>query len=163
MRVLRATAFANRSDRFATLENQDVDLWDAATGRLQRTLADHEGIVRIVSFSPDEQRLASVYLRSAGDEVHSHLTLWDVGNGRRFPARVVSEQVSAAALLGDGRHLAVAEPEAIRVIDLQKGGEAARLEFAASGLRVSPNGRSLVAWNYRELRLYRLDTRLTKR
>ena len=40
-------------------EDRSIDLWDLATGALQRKLKKHDGIVNAIAFSPDGQLLAS--------------------------------------------------------------------------------------------------------
>jgi hypothetical protein len=56
-------------------EDNSLKLWDAATGRLLRTLQGHSKSVTSVAFSPDGRYLVS------GSEDNS-LKLWDVATGR---------------------------------------------------------------------------------
>jgi WD40 repeat protein len=62
--------------------HQDVDLLDAATGKIRRTLPDHHGTARPLAFSGDGKTLA-VHVSKDGAEIgyHSDVVLWDVTSG----------------------------------------------------------------------------------
>ena len=72
-------------------------LWDAATGRLLRTLEGHSDEVRALVYSPDGRTLAS-----CGGE----LKLWDPATGALRRTLKWGVPVNAAAFSPDGKTLA---------------------------------------------------------
>src|SRR5262249_30827903 len=76
-------------------------LWDAASGRLARTLTTgREGIVDSVHFSPDGRRLAT------GNQ-DATAKIWDTSTGRLLSTlKGHSEDVISAAFSSDGRFIA---------------------------------------------------------
>jgi WD40 repeat protein len=76
-----------------------VRLWDAATGKARGDFAGHERGVRFVAFSPDGKALVSAGL-------DGKVIVRAAGPGREQRTLTVPLPVYAAALAGDGRHLA---------------------------------------------------------
>src|SRR5262245_44424199 len=56
-----------------------IKIWDAATGRVLRTLAGHHGGVKAVAFSPDGRRLAS-----GGND--GRIRFWEIASGAKTDA-----------------------------------------------------------------------------
>jgi len=77
-----------------------VRLWDAATGRERSSLPGHEKDIRFVAFTPDGKRLIS-----AGAD--GQVIVRDSTDGKPLQTLKVPLPIHAAALAGDGRHLAV--------------------------------------------------------
>jgi WD40 repeat protein len=76
-----------------------VRLWDAATGKARGDFAGHERPARFVAFSPDGKELVSAGL-------DGRVIVRDAATGREQRTLTLPLPVYAAALAGDGRHLA---------------------------------------------------------
>ena len=75
-----------------------LKLWDLATGRLLRTFAGHERMVRAVSLTPD----GSHALSGSDDRA---VKFWDLTTGQLLRTFAGHENaVSAVAVSPDGRH-----------------------------------------------------------
>jgi WD40 repeat protein/tRNA A-37 threonylcarbamoyl transferase component Bud32 len=114
-----AAAFSPDGRRLATAGGQparpgEVKLWDAATGRLLRTLPRaHANLIGCVTFSPDGRLLAT-----AGDD--RAVRLWDAVSGKEL-ARLTGHgaHVSALAFSREGKRLATgAGDRLVRVWDV---------------------------------------------
>jgi WD40 repeat protein len=102
-----------------------IFVWDLATGELVRTLTGHVGWVGSVSLSADGGRAVS-----AG--VDGTVRAWDVATGEERwkvpPAAGRDGQYPPrAALLPDGKRVAVADETGLRLLDADTGKEAKRL------------------------------------
>ncbi|KFY28683.1 hypothetical protein V491_00343 [Pseudogymnoascus sp. VKM F-3775] len=72
---VRAVAFSPDGKQIASgSDDNTINLWDAKTGDLQKTLTGHVGWVKAVAFSPDGSQIAS----GSGDMT---LKLWDARTG----------------------------------------------------------------------------------
>lgn len=155
----------------AAPNHQDVDLRDARTGKVVRSLLDHRGRVARVAFSGDDRLLAVAYNRYEDKAYPGGLCLWDVGNGTLlretdlddFPCRHIDfSPVGVVALAGSaGRH----GPEEIRFFEVEKKGELARLCLPPKDqvvtMRFSPDGKVFaVAFRDGSVRLW--DVRLKR-
>jgi WD40 repeat protein/serine/threonine protein kinase len=119
-----------------------VRLWDAAGGRLLRTLRGHTSVVDRVTFSPDGTLLAS---GDGGGLVLVH----DVRSGRasRLPGH--AGWVSGLAFSADGKSLwSSSSAREVRLWDWAAGRELRRLPplpFDIHILALAPDGRTLAA------------------
>jgi len=97
-------------------EDQTVRLWEAATGRLIRTLTGHDQPVNAVAFSPDGKRLAS----GSSDRT---VRLWEVATGREIRTLVGHlGDVLSVTFSPDGKLLASAGNDSrVRLWDVVTG------------------------------------------
>jgi WD40 repeat protein/serine/threonine protein kinase len=108
----------------ASASGAEVQVWEAATGRVLRTLSGHSQTISRIAFSPGGDRLAT-----AGSD---HLVkLWDPETGRELHTlQGHTEPVRAIAFSPDGRRLASASGAAgedgqvgeVRLWDVATGG-----------------------------------------
>lgn len=149
---------------------QDVDLWDARTGKFLRYLGDHRGEVDRIIFTPDGKTLLAVSVVSLDNRYRycSDITFWDVAKGKRLRTIASSvPRVNVAALSADGRALALAgtdehrERHELEVLAL--GADDSVLRFrtttdetrAISRLALSRDGKTLAAgWSDGKLRIW---------
>ncbi|MGV9386639.1 nSTAND1 domain-containing NTPase [Nonomuraea sp. NPDC003707] len=112
-RVLATTssgASITRGSRSKTELNSVVRLWDVATRRQIGTLADPDGDVYSVAFSPDGRTLASTSIGpGTGDgRGEGKVRLWDLATRRQIGAPLIDPdgEVTSVAFSPDGRLLA---------------------------------------------------------
>jgi WD40 repeat protein len=126
---------------FATASHdQTVKLWDARSGRLERTLAGHKDLVWCAAFSPDSRHLAS-----GG----SGVKVWEVETGRELHDFQDHGElmVASVAFHPSGRWLASAGYDGeVHLRELPSGRDLGRLhrfEGALHNLAFEPGGRWL--------------------
>ena len=117
---------------------QDVTLWDARTGKLQRTLSGAAGWVRDTTMLPDGKTLA-VY----GDAI----AFWDMRTGalRRAVRGGIVDPVFPTVFFPDGRRVVGGEDARVAIEDTSTG---RRRELKGpfrevGALAVSPDGKTL--------------------
>lgn len=127
-----------------------VKLWDAARGRLLRTLSGHQRQVLSVAFSADGNTLASAAMGGT-------VKLWDPASGKML--RSFDDTGDTLALTRDGRTLvAGGAQQVLKVIDLGTGTVRTFTGHSGSiaGIAISPDGklaasasadRSVIVWN----------------
>jgi WD40 repeat protein/serine/threonine protein kinase len=122
-----------------TGNNQEVRLWDLASGRLQRVLQSSDQ-VRVPHFSPDGKRLIAVTWGQPA-------TVWEVASGTILFRLTNSSPRYAARFSPDGRVIATGDSDGhVRLFDAQTGAFSGRSKPYDSPqiyLAFSPDGRSL--------------------
>jgi WD40 repeat protein/tRNA A-37 threonylcarbamoyl transferase component Bud32 len=112
----------------------EIRIWDAADGQLLRHIQGHSMPVRGLAFSPDGQRLASVSggVNSRGLSLTGEVKVWDVAAGRellRVPGKAALKwevAVNTVAFSPDGRRIAFADGQTVRVCDATTGSDLIR-------------------------------------
>lgn len=103
-----------------------VRVWDAATGKLVRTLTGHTKQVPAIGVSPDGARLAT-------GSWDSTVRVWNVATGeleREIPAAEKPLGVTALAFTPDGASIiTVANDRTVRVFSVADGAETRRIEM----------------------------------
>jgi WD40 repeat protein/tRNA A-37 threonylcarbamoyl transferase component Bud32 len=142
-RWLNAVAYSPDGTRLASAsQDETVKLWDAATGRLLRTLRGHKGEVRAVCFGPDGR------LASAGQD--GDILLWDRAGDQpssRLSARGVAIEALAFQPTG-GRLASGAVDGSVRIWDVATGKKLHFLEGHTEAVRAvsfSPDGTRLAS------------------
>jgi WD40 repeat protein len=119
-----------------------VQLWDAFTGQLLRTIPGDAGPVHSVSFSPDGMHLV-------GSRSDGAACIYDMANDRvRFTLGGQTSQVMTPCFSPDGRRLASAGVHAVKLWDVQTGKELLTLQGhtdVVSGVAFSPDGQKLAS------------------
>jgi WD40 repeat protein len=135
---LAAIAFSSDCKRLATAMDQDIRVWDAASGHRQLEVTDFEGRVRSVRFSPDGKTIV-VGLDQGAVQIRS------AESGSLLGTLIGNEyQVEAIGFHPDGRILTASSGK-IRVWDANSFGGLRNIPSRASLIAFSPNGRVLVS------------------
>jgi WD40 repeat protein len=165
--TVHGLAFSPDGNTLAATDGTASLLWDAATGKLLRTLAPRSEVpgyaMNAVTFAPDGRTLAmAVDYWQAGTRLPDRsVRLWRPGTGREIPRRL-GEAGPAACLTfsPDGALLAEGYGDgSVRLVEFATGRTVARLRGHDSGLRTpgdqavrgvtavafSPDGRRLVS------------------
>jgi WD40 repeat protein len=129
--------------------DKTVRIWDAETGKLERTLEGHEGPVRGLAFSPDGVHLAS----AAGDKT-VRIWNWTTGKevrtlrGHRLNLWCVAYSPDGKIIASGGGGLAIGDDGEIILWDADTGQPLrtiARDKDRIWRLAFSPNGRRLAS------------------
>lgn len=124
-------------------DSHEVQLRDVATGRLIRTLADHETVVRAIAFAARGDQLASITSDSVGV---GFIRLFDVETGRRL--HVIDAGGQFVQFLPDGRLAATGFGQML-LFDPMTGNEVGRRPTMPIVKDVSRDGRRVVGVSHR--------------
>jgi len=153
--------FERRSGKDISLRHREVQVWDAQTGKLLRTVTGFENYIHGVGFSPDGSTLATVSGSREAGRMHSEVKLWDTATGQlrrtlRGPdarGEAFFAVTNTIVFSPNGRRLAVRGN--LEGVDLWDIGTGTRLKSLpvdawqgfASGLAFSPDGKLLAGTN----------------
>jgi hypothetical protein len=134
--VVNSVAFG-RGGRLASAEEAKViKIWDAMTGRLERTLIGHEGYdVYSVAFSPDGKWIVS----GANDTV----ALWDTSTGQ-IVRKFGTKSAGSVAFSPDSNWIASGSADA-KIWDVGSGKLLRTFVGVAGSVAFSPDGKRLAA------------------
>jgi hypothetical protein len=138
-------------------EDNNLTVWDLATGRALRTLQGHSTPVQGVAVTPDGKRAVSA------SEDHT-LKVWDLATGRALRAlEGHSASVSGVAVTPDGnRAVSASWDKTLRVWDLESGSALRTLEGhsdSVSSVAATPDGkRAVSASRDKTLKVWDLET-----
>jgi WD40 repeat protein/cytoskeletal protein RodZ len=141
---VKSVKFSPTGKLFASASINEINLWDAQTGRHLRTL-NHSGWVNSISFSPNGQTLVSVSFEGT-------IKHWDVNTGREIQSFVGhSASIWDVSFSPNGHLIASASPEDVVALwDIDAGRKLRTLADSNnarfSTISFSPDGR-LIAGN----------------
>jgi RNA polymerase sigma factor (sigma-70 family) len=122
-----------------------VNLWSAATGKLERAIKTEGAQPWSVAFSPDGKSLVVGGQTGGAGEV----SVWEVGTGKRKHALETGKYVNAVAFSPDGKLVAASTGgEAVHVWDVAKGEAVVAMKGSSGGHRTvafSPDGKVVAA------------------
>jgi WD40 repeat protein len=120
--------------------DQTVRLWDAATGRMLRSVCERHILGTNLAFSPDGRTLAV----GRGSDREA-VCLYDMATGAEVQ-QLAAKNFHALAYSPDGTQLALAdETRAVRLWDLANGRERHRWDGYATTVAFTPDGQTLVS------------------
>ncbi|MBY0228764.1 MAG: hypothetical protein K2W96_05740 [Gemmataceae bacterium] len=152
-RVIRRPGYGTRR-LMATLEHQDVDVWDVRTGALLATLPEHPGECKAVAIRRDEKEIA-VAVAGKRPEVR----IWSAAGKSLRTVPTPGFECGSLALSDDGSLIAAGNRDGMRVWETRTGGELARHDgHGAPPLQFAPGGGLLAAARH-GLRLWRIKGR----
>jgi WD40 repeat protein len=140
-RTVRAVAYSSDGRIIASCgDDRTIKLWDAANGRMLRTLTGHTAYVWDIAFSPDSRWLAS-----SGSWDDKTVRIWDVSNGEMLHVLDggYTNIVSSVAFSPDGRLVAAGSSDRVRLWEAATGREVLALNNAQGDVAFSPDGRLL--------------------
>lgn len=120
-----------------------IRVWDNLPQEPFAVIEGHAHAPRHLAFSPDRRLLAS----GAGNSAGQVLKIWDLERARQ-ERLLRSSSADSIAFSRDGKYLASADYQTVRVWDLEKPGEVLRLEMPSGtvdSLSFSPDGQRLAA------------------
>jgi WD40 repeat protein len=119
-----------------------VKIWDAASGKLQRTLPEFPWGIRNLAFNPDSTQLA-VPVESPAD-----LTIWDVKSGEKVRSFKPPVSPNTVAWDREGKQLGVVGFRRLEVWDVASGNSILVREpdgLYLRGVAFSPDGKTVAA------------------
>ncbi|MGW0576517.1 nSTAND1 domain-containing NTPase [Streptomyces sp. NPDC002920] len=155
-RSVRGAAFTPDGRTLAVVDvaagSDQVTLFDAATGRTQRTIKPSTGILLSLAFSPDGHTLATAGSRNG------LVKTWDTRAGRLHDSFSAGGQVASLAFSADGRTLAASSVRGVQLWDLATSQTRLTLPTRSPGaVSFSPDGRTLALSTGSSAELWTVD------
>jgi RNA polymerase sigma factor (sigma-70 family) len=127
-----------------------VQLWDAQTGKLLRSLETTDKMAVRVAFAPDGKAVAAVLQVGEGVAATAEVVVWDTAGKELFQAPAGPAVGQGIAFSADGKRLLIATRDRLAEWDVRTGeaGRAASLmtgfdEGSWSAIAFSPDGKTL--------------------
>jgi WD40 repeat protein/serine/threonine protein kinase len=149
-----AVAFSPDGELLATSNNQNVRLYDVATGSGQATISGHRGSIAAVSFSPDGKTLAT-----ASEDRTVRLSDIATGKGRTLGAHL--DPAYCVAFSPDGKILASGGADgAVNLWSTEPVPAQSALQHkgAVRALAFTPDGKTLISGGNSPIQLWDLAT-----
>lgn len=135
---IHAFAYSRDGKRLASASSDlTIQIWDAHDGQRIHQLAGHEGSINGIAFSPNGQQLVS-----AGGYRDETLRWWDTATGRSLRVQKAG-YAHDVVYAPDGRTIATAGTDGIRLWDAETGAALRHFPGAAYHVYFSPEGRLL--------------------
>jgi WD40 repeat protein/tRNA A-37 threonylcarbamoyl transferase component Bud32 len=154
-----SVAFSPDGGSLAVASWTSVRLWDARTGGLLHTFADHAAVLRAV-FSPDGRQVAAA-LDSPEGGAAGIVKVWNVVTGQETVSIPEKSMHFTAEFSPDGRYLVKEGPgHTVKAWDARTGrevGEIGRHEEQIWAIRFSPDGRRLATASSDDVRVWAWD------
>lgn len=153
---IQSLRFSPDGNTLATLDDE-VRLWDVATGRLIRILeGDYEGAYFLFAFTYNATGETLMYLANSSEHFDMFFYLWDVATGQVLYSRfgfIGRAGGIAATFSPDGRQVALVIDEQIILLDARSGAvlktiPAEDINYSGGGgplwVIYSPSGRKII-------------------
>ena len=149
---LISSADSHTGDDNKQINDGSVQVWDIATGS-QLHKFEAESPIGGDAVSPDGRVVTSVFLN---EDLTASLRFWDMATGKELVERRMkylgtsahAEVLGRPAFSPDGRYLAIAEQDCIRLVEVASGRVVQAFSGSAgfvAGLTLTPDGRRLVS------------------
>ena len=154
--AIAGVAFSPDGRWLAAARHRDVLLLDAASGRIEQTLAGAENPINAIAFSPDSRQIAAA---EGLPSVVGQVRLWEIGGkeSRVFTGHL--DSIYALAFSPDGTKLITASYDKLLILwDVASGKELHTLKHhtgAVFAAAFSPDGKALVSAAADQTRLFR--------
>ncbi len=147
---VRGVAFSPDGKRLASGgEDGLIFAWDVNSARILYQIRNHvtEGEVSAVAFSPDGTLLASATAADPRDVNNSTFVWWDALTGKQVGIRSHKDRFMDVAFAPDGRTLAAAGEDTIRLLDVLSGRDLRQMTHGKSlqAVAFSPDGKALAS------------------
>jgi WD40 repeat protein len=124
-----------------------INLWDAGTGRIEKTLEGHTRLIKGIGFSLDGKTLVSAAsLDDRYSPTNVELWLWDLNAGKKVADIKAGQAIIIRLLMApDQKSFATASMRSVKVWDLGQKKQLANLQHDGSitSLAFSPDDKSL--------------------
>jgi WD40 repeat protein len=163
--VERLIALSPNEKLLASANEDNVSVWELATGRLVHRWSEPQGWAESLGFTDDSRLALAGYSATEGDAGASWLALWDTRVGQELHRRILvpkgERQLVARAISPDGRFLVTSDRglglglggpfPPVYLWDVARGrrlGQMGGMDVGAKVIAFSPNGRMLVTGSY---------------
>ncbi len=150
-------AFSADGRKLIAASAPDLCVWDVSTGREVDTLGTSSGVIAGLAISADGRSIAAAcdglgYCRPVGPfglggvacgTRGGRIMLWETSIEDEPRTVITRGRLFAVAFAPDGRTLASAESEGVRIRDANEGQGGKILDFPACSLAYAPDGRTL--------------------